>query len=329
MDRIRIGLISDTHEAAEPLHLVAQLASLGCDYHVHMGDIGGSWEITNSVRRIKQDENAVAALAPGQRRLFEALLAEGWPVVRAYLHTVLPQDPESSAARLDEAFDNYVAITRGVRALPNAVIMSGNTDRLLMGHPGMAALFRDPGQRLLVEPGLLDFGARAVVFWPSLRARPEDADRLEAIVDRFVEALRGKRQVAVIGHEQLFKGPVPDTYRRNVRAAGFECLTIPHYEPSRSWCHLIRLFRQLDPKVETIYLHGHVHDPDEVLGSGAPYLRRPGGLFYRLFGAGMAPAPGERRNGTRRTVPTNCVPLDRVALLTLDDAINFEVLPAP
>src|SRR5581483_8638685 len=151
---------------------------------------------------------------------------------------------------------------RGVRALPNAVIMSGNTDRNLMGHPGIAALFRDPAQRLLVEPALLDFGDRAVIFWPSLRARPEEEPGLEAKVEALLDALRGKRQVAVVGHEQLFKGPVPETYRRNVRAAGFDCLTIPHYEPSRSWRFLIHLFRGLDPDVEARYIHGHVHDPD-------------------------------------------------------------------
>jgi hypothetical protein len=90
--------------------------------------------------------------------------------------------------------------------------------------------------------------------------------------------------------------------------------------------YVMYLLRQL-ANAETCFVHGHVHDPEEVIATGAPYLRsRNGnGLEYRLYGlGGKCPHPATTAS-RRRTVRTFCVPAHRAAVLTfLDDGFQFE-----
>jgi hypothetical protein len=316
---LRIGLIADTHEADEPVRLTEALVALGCDLAVHLGDVGGSREITAAVRRIKQYPESVADLPADRRALHQEFLSRGLSPLRAYLATVLDDSPDARWGRMLETQRNYEQIVDLLAGLPDALCLSGNTDRVLMArNQALVAPFALTGLTFLVWPAWREIAGHLIVFWPSL-GRDQVADpRVDTFVDKVIERARRHESIAVIAHEQLFKGPPPAAYRRNALARGHRPLTVPHYEPTTSWPPLTRLLRGLPRSARVAFLHGHVHDSNEVLGAGAPYLRRlPGGALEYRVPAGPE-APGRR-------IPSYSVPIEHLAVLTLGPkAITFD-----
>ena len=316
---LRIGLIADTHEADEPVRLADELAALECDLYVHLGDVGGSREITAAVRQFKQYPESAADLPSDRDRVYQANLDRGMPALRAYLDAVLARTPAARQARLAETRGNYDAIVRRLAGLPNAVCLSGNTDRLLMAcNAQLQAPFALTGLPFVTWPTWREVAGCLIIFWPSLGRDQVAAPELGQLVEELLRVAAGYRTVSVLAHEQLFKGPAPETFRRNALARGYRPLTVPNYEPNLSWAHLTRLLRGLPADTRIYYVHGHVHDGNEVLGAGAPYLRAlpGGGLSYRI--------PGHGKSAGRR-VPSYSVPIDHLAVLTVapDDA-KFE-----
>lgn len=312
---LRIGLIADTHEANEPVALTDALTRLACDLHVHVGDVGGSREITAAVKQIKQyPDESVAGLPLDRLAAFQANLDQGLPQTRAYLDSVLASTPEARRARMAESADNYNAIVRRLAALADALCICGNTDRVLMSRNlGLIQPFVESGLPLITWPAHRAVNGHLLIFWPSLSREQTAGDEVVKAVDELLAVTSGYRSVVVIAHEQLFKGPAPAAYRRNALARGHRPVTIPHYEPSLSWRHLTRLLRGIPQHARLAYLHGHVHDANEVLGAGAPYLQRraDGGLGYRIRGGPEGPG---------RIVPSFSVPIDQLAVLSLSDS---------
>lgn len=310
---LRIGLISDTHEVDEPIRLAEELTRLDCDFYVHLGDVGGCHEITRAVRQYKQYPESVTDLPDEQYRTFQANLERGLPALRAYLDAVIGQTPAHRLARLSETRGNYEGIVRRLAELSDVLCISGNTDRLLMSRAEqLMAPFLETGLEFLRWPAYRDLAGRLLVFWPSL-GRDQVADpSLTEFIDEVLVVARRYDTIAILAHEQLFKGPAPETYRRNALQRGYRPLTVPHHEPNLSWRHLIRLLQGLPRTAQIVYLHGHVHDANEVLGAGAPYLRRlpDGALSYRVPG-------GDKHPGRR--IPSYSVPIGHLAHLTLGD----------
>lgn len=315
----RIGLIADTHEADEPVRLTEALARLGCDLYVHLGDVGGAREITAAVRRIKQYPESVGDLSTDRQALHRDFLGRGLSPLRAYLATVLDDQPEARWGRMIETQRNYEAIVEVLAGLPDALCLSGNTDRILMArNQALEAPFALTGLTFLVWPAWREVAGHLIVFWPSL-ARDQVADpRVDAFVGSVIDRAKRQESITVIAHEQLFKGPSPAAYRRNALVRGYRPLTVPNYEPTMSWPPLTRLLRGLPPSARIAFLHGHVHDSNEVLGAGAPYLRRrpDGALEYRVPAGPEAPG---------RRIPSYSVPIEHLAVLTLGtEGIRFE-----
>ena len=319
-NRLRIGLISDTHEAENPADLIATLASQKCDLYVHLGDIGGSRLASKLVREFKQTLGNLDHLSQSERGRFEDLRMQGMPPMWAYIETKLGADSEAREKRAAEARESYLEVLRAMNMLSNVIMVSGNIDNSLLRTHVLGSDMNEECPRLVSEPELLDLGSRAIIVWPSIKnPSPAIAARVHDLLDSFTQSVRGKEQVIVFAHEQIYKGPSPARYKENVEAAGLQATTVPRYEPNPCWRKLLHLFRSLKPSQDAAMVYGHVHDPHQVIQAGAPYLKGSSsqGLRYRLHGLGSkeaTQAPG--RNG-RRTVRLFTIPADAVCVLHL------------
>lgn len=324
---LKIGLLSDTHESANPQSLIDRLRGLGCDLHVHLGDVGGARGVMQAVRDFKRSLGSLEGLTDKQRQDYARLTAEGASPMRAYGEAVLGADPEVREQRRRETQESYAEVLRALNDLANVHCLAGNVDKVLF----KAGVLTSPdvvhSVTLVTRPVCLEFGHRAVVLWPSMRGRDPEQDRLlRELVADFVGRAEGKRQVVVLGHEQLFKGPVPRVYKSRVEDRGLDAVTVPWFEPSPSWRYLVSFFRQLPPDVEAGYVFGHVHDAQEVIEAGIPHLGRGPGMRYRLYGLGHTVLPADRGMSLRRVLPMYYVPTDRVATLSLGpEGLEWEV----
>lgn len=325
---LRIGLISDTHESADPQALVARLQRLQADLNVHLGDIGGARCVMDAVREFKRSMGSLERLTERQRQEYARLIEQGLPPMRAYGEAVLGAQQSDREQRRLETQQSYVSTLSALSVLRNVYCLAGNVDNLLLRAGVISDQNGEHAVTLVTRPVWLDCDDSAVVFWPSMRVRDDqDGDRLRGTVAAFVDRAQTKRRVVVLGHEQLFKGPLPRVYKARVQAKGLDAVTIPWFEPSPTWRYLMTLFRMLPPEVETAYIFGHMHDGQEVVNAGMPHLKRPHGLQYRLYGLGHVVSPADRGREGRRCLPMFYVPSERVGVLTLgNEGLKWEVL---
>lgn len=324
---LKIGLLSDTHESGNPRLLVERLRGLGCDLHVHLGDVGGAKGVMQAVRDFKRSLGSLEGLTDKQRQEYARLTAQGASPMRAYGEAVLGADPEVQERRRLETQESYADVLSALSDLANVYWLAGNVDKVLSKAGVLTAPDVGYSVALVKRPTWLEFGQRAIVLWPSMRGRDAEQDRqLRELVAEFVGRARGKRLVVVLGHEQLFKGPVPRVYKSRVEDRGLDAVTVPWFEPSPSWRYLVSFFRQLSPEVEVGYVFGHVHDAQEVIEAGIPHLRGGVSWRYRLYGLGHKVLRADRGRGLRRSVPMYYVPAERVAALSLrSDGVKWEV----
>ncbi len=326
---LRIGLVSDTHESADPLALINRLNELRCDLHVHLGDVGGSRPVMLAVREFKRSLGSVEGLNERQRLDFDKLVGQGISPMRAYGEAVLGADPALRERRRLETQESYDGVIRALGRLANAYCLAGNVDKALFkaGIVGRSGPARNV--TLVTRPQWVGYGDRAVVLWPSLRLNePNRKEELCDLVADFAQRGRDKRQVVVLGHEQLFKGPPPPVYKSRISAQGLDAVTVPWFEPNPSWHYLISFFRQLPSDAEVSYVFGHVHDAQEVIEAGVPALRSGDGLWmqYRLYGLGHRLPPEDEGRHLRRRVRMFYVPIETVAVLTLGSTkVEWEV----
>lgn len=315
---IRIGLVADTHEAAEPWTLIEELGKQKCDFYVHLGDIGGSQLTTRFVHEFKRTLGNLDHLGRKDRERYEKLRSQGLTPIWSYIEMRMGDSLDLRKQRMDETVASYSQVIGGLSKLKPVYFVSGNIDRALAGFENIKPLFEKNGVTLISEPKTIDLGDQAVILWPSMKVlNQEFARQLDEIVDDLGGRLRSKKRAVVLAHEQLFKGPPPNKYAENVERAGFKALTVPYFEPSPTWRHLLKLFRSLPPSVDLAFVHGHVHDPCYVIQAGAPYLKGTGefGLEYRLHGINSG-CDGVKRG--RRVVRIFCVPANEVMVLKLE-----------
>ncbi|MCL4534525.1 MAG: metallophosphoesterase [Bacteroidetes bacterium] len=318
---MRIGLISDTHEADDALAVVGQLRSLQCDYNVHLGDIGGSRTSRELVREYKENGRALERLTPAQRAQYDALVSSGTRGVLAWLHAVTADNPLAAQQRRRETAESYDAIVGAMKSLPNAMFLAGNVEHIVGRGETIRRTFGRHGVELITGQRVLLLAGGALVLWPSPHLQEMDEGALVRLADELSEETNGRRPVIVVAHEQIFRGPTPGVYRARVEATGRPPASIPFYEPSAARLGILRFFRRLPASVPAGIVHGHIHDPNEVIAAGAPYLRAADGkgLSLRLYGLGRrCEGPGERTPGRRRTIRSFCVPAGRAVVLTLE-----------
>src|SRR5207247_16867 len=140
-----------------------------------------------------------------------------------------------------------------------------------LGRERIARLFDDRAP-IYLHPTVQPIGDTALLLWPSTRSDPGSRQALVERTPRLIDELRNFGATLVAGHEQIFRGPIPATYRRRLDAAHLRATTIPHYAPSPSRDCLLGLARSLASEADLALASGHIHDPVEVLGAGAPYL---------------------------------------------------------
>ncbi|MBI4318935.1 MAG: hypothetical protein HY675_10620 [Chloroflexi bacterium] len=328
LDGLRIGLVADTHEAQDPVSLIRRLGELGCDYHIHLGDIGGSRLASTLVREFKQRLGNMEHLSREEMHRFDQLKQGGMTPIWAYIETRLGSDPASRSRRVQETQHSYDTVVSEMSKLPATVFISGNIDKSLIKTEVVAPSFARHNARLVVEPSFIDIGATLAVLWPSIKAtESQQLRRLEENVSELLHLAENKARVIVFAHEQLFKGPHPPKYKANAEAAGHTPMTVPYFEPNPSWKLLLHFLRTLPPTVGLAFVHGHVHDPQDVIQAGAPYMKGTlsEGLMYRLYGLGT-PASCHGAIG-RRTLRIFTVPANQVAVLGVGpDGVKFEVL---
>ena len=316
---IRIGIVADTHEASDPRLLIEELGRQSCDFYVHLGDIGGSPLTTRLVHEYKQTLGNLDHLNREDRERFDQLRNQGLTPIWSYIEMRMGESQELRQQRLDETTASYALVIEAMAKLEPVYFVSGNIDRALANSDSVRPAFEKNGVSLITEPRLIDLDDQAVVLWPSMKVlSPEFARNLERVIDDFNGRLRSKRRVVVMAHEQLFKGPPPAKYAENVERAGYKALTVPYFEPSPTWQYLLRLFRALPLSTDLAFVHGHVHDPCQVIQAGAPYLKGTpeAGLEYRLYGIATACNGGIKRG--RRTLRIFCVPANEAMVLMLE-----------
>lgn len=314
---MRIGLIADTHEVREPLSLIARLGAIGCQRNVHLGDIAGSWAITEMVRRFKREDN-LDALSEAQKQRYAEHRGAGLSPVAAYIEAFLGDDVHLRGKRKAEIEKGYSQVAAAMRRLPGAVLLAGNVDNVLLRVPGNRAALERQGVHLLATPEVLEDKEVAILAWPSSR-HCEIAD-LPRLCQKATQLAVEKGALVVLAHEQLFRGPTPASYRANAAERGWRPTTIPHFEPNPSWPVLLDLFRSLPASVLVSYVSGHVHDPQEVLQAGARYLKGTvlDGMVCRLWGFGGSADAGRLRGRGRRLLRHFHVPAGRVAVLNVE-----------
>jgi hypothetical protein len=318
---LRIGLISDTHEADDPVELTRSLKTLDCDWYVHLGDVGGSKSWMQAVRAFKQSMGALEGLSEAQRQDYQQRLQGGASHLRAYAESVLGLDPAGNERRLAEIKANYLAVLNALGEFEHAYCLTGNVDRALFKGGVIEDVRSQYPVTLVTTPLWLDHGDSAVVFWPSMRVENTDrARRLNAIVNDFVERGADKARIVILAHEQIFKGPPPRVYKHRIQAAGLDAVTIPWYEPNPTRHYLGEFLRRLSPQVEITFVFGHVHDPLHVIQAGVPHLlsdHRRLGLRYRLYGLGNNVIERDRGLHLRRQLTLYYVPIERLARLSI------------
>ncbi|MCL5961577.1 MAG: hypothetical protein M1358_20065 [Chloroflexi bacterium] len=328
--KLRIGLIADTHEASDPLALIRLLGRQRCDLNVHLGDIGGSKYTSKLVHEFKENLGNLDHLTPEDQESYDELRKKGTPAIWAYIEMRTRHDPKSHERRVLETTKSYASVIEAMSQLRRIFFVSGNIDRALSKMDGVRTILEENGVDLIAEPKLIELGDQAIALWPSMKPVTQKlARRLDTIIADFVNRLENKRRLVVLAHEQLFKGPVPKTYRENVKRAGLKALTVPFYEPNPTWVHLMSLFRLLPAYVDLVFVHGHVHDPCNVIMAGAPYLKGTPelGLAYRLYGFGSPSSADNCDRRGRRTVRIFCVPADEAMIIVLDgQGVRMETL---
>ncbi len=324
----RIGIVSDTHDAQDPVGLIRKLGRQDCDYYVHLGDIGGSRLVAKLVREYKQSLGSLDNLSPEDRRHFHDLRKQGLTPVWAYIETKLGSDLQARSQRLKETRQSWDVVLAEMSKLPDPLFVSGNIDSSLIKTNVVAPEFHRHGLFLIVQPHFLELDSGLAILWPSMKGtEAELVKQLDQTVEQLVELSQNRSRVVILAHEPLFKGPRPHRYMANVEASGLTASTVPYFEPNPSWKLLLRLLRAVPAEVELAFVYGHVHDPHHVIQAGAPYLRGSlaEGLEYRLFGLG-SPAAQYRAKG-RRALRMFCVPSSRVAVLTVgQDSLQFEIV---
>ena len=318
---VRIGLISDTHEADDPLALVEQLRDLRCDYHIHLGDIGGSATATRLVREYKENGRILERLTLAQRAQYDALIQSGTRGVLAWLRVTVGDNPQAAQVRRQETSECYDAVVGAMKSLPNTFFLAGNVEYIVgRGEIARQCVARHEVE-LITQPRLVSLDGAALILWPATAQAPE-VRGLVQLGEELAEQSRGHRPVVLLTHEQVFRGPRPEVYRARVEATGRPPTSIPHYEPNAARSGILRLLRTLPPTVPAGIIHGHIHDSNEVIAAGAPYLRRIDGkgLGLRLYGLGRHRGDiDERGAGKPRLVSTFCVPVGRLAVLTIEN----------
>lgn len=330
---MRIGLISDTHEAEDPVAVVEQLRGLHCDYNVHLGDIGGSHSSRALVREYKENGRILERLTPAQRANYDALIRSGTRGVLAWLHVTVADNPHVAQQRQQETADSYDAIVGAMKSLSNAMFLAGNVEHIVGRGEIVRQTFRCHDAELITAPRVLPVDRGALALWPSPPIQEIEEQALVQLADGLAEEAAGGRPVVVLSHEQMFRGPVPAVYRARFEAMGRPPASIPFYEPHGARAGMLRFLRRLPSSVPTGIVHGHIHDPNEVIATGAPYLRsyEGKGLRLRLYGLGRrCEEPGERGHCERRIIGSFCVPAGRAVVLTLENGdYRLDAAPSP
>ncbi len=319
MPALRIGLISDTHEAPDPVALVEQLRRLHCDFNIHLGDIGGSYSSSLLVREYKENARILEGLTPDQRAEYDSLVASGERGVIAWLHVTVGDDPEEARRRRRETAESYDAVVAAMKSLPNLYFVAGNVERIVGRGELVRHCFRHHGLELIEHPRLVEAGSASLVLWPS--PRKEDLPGITCKADELAAEIKRPGPVLVLAHEQLFRGPVPAVYRARVEATGRLPRSIPYYEPNPAGPAILRFLRLLPRSIRIGMLHGHIHDGNDVIQAGVTYMRpAPGkGLWLRLYGVGRMPGEeGPRHPGLRRAVTSYGVPTDGLVVVTIE-----------
>ena len=329
---MRVGLVADTHELRDPLPLLRQLAQSECARNVHLGDIAGSWAVTELARRFKRDDGP-GALSEPQRVLYERSRAAGLTPVAAYVEASLGEDAECRKRRREEIERNYSRVVEAMSRLPRPFFLAGNVDNVLVRVGNNAATFDRCGTQLVTSPATWEEGGAAFLAWPSLKKSPDQLWTALGEVGGEAERLATRwGMLVVLAHEQLFRGPVPSAYRVNATRHGKLPSTVPYYEPNPSRAMLLHLLRSLPPRVNVSFVSGHVHDPQEVLQAGAPYLRGAPdeGMAYRLWGLGGTASVRTNANQPIRRLRHFHVPAGRVAVLVVGRGeTRLGLLPPP
>jgi hypothetical protein len=329
---VRIGFVSDTHEADDPLAVIEQLRGLQCDWNIHLGDIGGSPTSRRLVREFKEDGRILERLSVEERARYDTLVQQGQRDILAWLQVTTGNDPQAAAIRRQETADSYYTIIAAMSLLPNHLFLAGNVEHITGRGPMLAEILRQRHERLIVEPEVLSTPEGTIILWPSAASKL-DTSQLVDLAGSLRRQIHPGGPVIMASHEQIFKGPTPVVYRRRVETTGRPPASIPFYEPNTARFGMLRLLRQLPPTTPMVMVHGHIHDTCEVIAAGAPYLRdgQGAGLAVRLYGLShQREERSQQPAGVRRRVPSYCVPAGRVVEMAIGEgSYNIRTLPPP
>lgn len=306
---VRIGLISDTQNLENPEDIIKKLGDEKFDLIVHLGDtaIGPMTDklaqegkrilgikkglIQGTLTQKEEDDYQKIASSPDFKRFIE----RGDPEMRAYRRVKMLLNPD-----LQEK-DSQIEKER-IERLLNALNKLGVPIIHVMGNVDVAdkerqSFIQEKEKQLGIEgytePNFIDLGETALIVWPYQNIDPKRKDEIDSALKRRAEELAqravGKKQVIVIAHEHLLKGPL--NYGEKAQEAGFKKVRLPRLQPHSSYSHLVHLLSELPAETKISYIHGHLHDPKETLKAGMPYLQEESGKFK--FAAGM---PGTEKH---------------------------------
>jgi len=300
---VRIGLISDTQNLENPEDIVRKLGTEKFDLIIHLGDAAVGPMTNGLVQEGKRIFGIKEGLIKGELTEteeadyqqvsssadFKRFTEQGDHKPRAYMKAKMILDPDLKKrdTQIERERTEKLLIALNKLGIPIKHLM-GNIE---MADPERLSFIQEKESQLGIEgytePDFIDLGETALIVWPYQNIDPKRKDEINNTLEKKAEELAqkaaGKKQVIVIAHEHLLKGPL--NYGERAQEACFKKVRLPRLQPQNSYSHLVHLLSELPAETKISYVHGHLHDPKETLKAGMPYLQEEDGKFK--YGVGI------------------------------------------
>lgn len=330
---IKIGIVADLHATEDPEHVIKKLTGKNLDYTVIAGDVVGSNSVNKLVDKIKTGDFTEKNLSEKGLERYNEFIKEGLPRMRAIVRAKLDLDDDFREEDLNETKDGVNKMAHSLEALPNPSFLAGNVEIAIPGRSEIVQNELKDKVSSYFMPSYQDIDKeRGLIFWPSLDFKKGNMDEeLEKLSQEFIARSQEKKQVIILCHEQIFRGPSQKIFKERVPEIKDNPSISPSF-PNPSRLHILKLLRSLPKDIKIALTYGHLHGEQDLIQKGLPYLNESegSGLEFRLYGLGARreqQKEASRKSANRRIIEMFQIPAGKACVLTSarDKGYNMEI----